>query len=375
MPVVPGYAGDDQGDERLRAEAERVGTPLLIKAAAGAAAAGCVVRAPGSSWGCYRRPGGRRGRRSAMTACCWSATSIGPATSSSRSSGTRRAAWSTCSSASARSSGGTRRSSRKALARPGWRAAGAHGRGGPGRAAAAAGYVNAGTVEFLLEEREGGDHRFYFLEVNTRLQVEHPVTETLTGIDLVQLQLRIADGEPLPFAQDAVCASGHVIEARIYAEDAAAGFLPSVGQLAQWIEPAGPGVRVDSGVERGSDVSPHYDPLLAKLIVRGATRAQALARMEQALMNFHALGVQTNVAYLLAIVRHPAFQAGETSTRFLDEHFAPWKPEGAVPNDVLLALAAEALTRSDTRPVAAAADPGADPHSPWRTGDAWRNTK
>ena len=231
----------------------------------------------------------------------------------------------------------------------------------------AAGYVNAGTVEFLLETRPNGEFAFYFLEVNTRLQVEHPVTETITGLDLVRLQLQIADGKLLPFAQEELRISGHALEARIYAEDAATGFLPSAGNLAQWQEPTGPGIRVDAGVERGSDVSPYYDPMLAKLIVSGATREESLNRMEQALRQFAVLGVQTNIAYLLAIVRHPAFQAGDLSTQFLNDHFAEWKPSNPIPKEVLLALAAEAVT---TTPNTEHRTPAPNP---WQQSGSWRN--
>lgn len=240
-------------------------------------------------------------------------------------------------------------------------------------AGAAAGYVNAGTVEFLLEERPDGDHRFYFLEVNTRLQVEHPVTEAITGLDLVAMQLRVASGEALPFTQEEITASGHAIEARIYAEDPATGFLPSVGMLARWMEPSGPGVRVDSGVQRGAQISPFYDPLLAKLIVHVDTRDAALARLERALKEFHVLGVQTNIAYLLAVIRHPAFRAGDTSTGFLTVHLSSWKPAPVVPTEVLLGLAAEQMTHREVRPAAGASVEG-DPYSPWRLSNNWRNT-
>jgi 3-methylcrotonyl-CoA carboxylase alpha subunit len=244
------------------------------------------------------------------------------------------------------------------------------------RVGAAAGYVNAGTVEFLVEARPDGDHRFYFLEVNTRLQVEHPVTEMITGLDLVKLQLDVAAGEPLPFSQEQVTASGHAMEVRIYAEDPAAEFLPSVGRLAQWIEPSGPGVRVDSGVIRGSAVTPYYDPMLAKLIVRGATREETLARLERALREFAALGVQTNIPYLLAILRHPDFRAGNISTGFLAEHFANWKPPTDLPVEALLALAAVSLTyRAPGVLSAAGTAPEGDPYNPWRTAGSWRNAK
>jgi 3-methylcrotonyl-CoA carboxylase alpha subunit len=210
------------------------------------------------------------------------------------------------------------------------------------QAGAAAGYVNAGTVEFLVDPPD-----FYFLEVNTRLQVEHPVTEAVTGLDLVRLQFLVAEGHPLPFTQEQVASRGHAIEARIYAEDAS--WLPSIGRLAAWAPPEGPGVRVDSGVTTGSDVSPYYDSMLAKLIVHGESRAAAIGRLERALRNFHVLGVETNVAYLLAIVRDSAFRAGDTPTSFLAERMHNWRPERNVPEEVLLGLGAQAVLAAPAR--------------------------
>jgi 3-methylcrotonyl-CoA carboxylase alpha subunit len=183
-------------------------------------------------------------------------------------------------------------------------------------AARAAGYVNAGTVEFLLDA-EGS---FYFLEMNTRLQVEHPVTEAITGLDLVHLQLAIAAGEPLPFRQEDVAWRGHAIECRLYAEDPARGFLPATGRLAVFAPPHGAGLRLDTGVSAGDEVHVHYDPMLAKLIAHGATRAEALARLRWALDRFAVLGVTTNLPFLRALVAHPAFAAGETTTDFLARH-------------------------------------------------------
>ncbi len=240
-------------------------------------------------------------------------------------------------------------------------------------AARAFSYSGAGTVEFLVEEQPDGSHSFYFLEVNTRLQVEHPVTEMRTGTDLVKLQIRVARGEPLPYCQDQVQASGHSIEARIYAEDPETGFLPSVGRLAHWKEPSGPGIRVDSGVEQGSEISPFYDPMLAKLIVHGEDRNEAIGRLEQALLQFEVLGVRTNIEYLIDIVRHPAFREGRTHTGFLEEHFSGWKPDTSIPAEVLLALAAEAVTRPSSRRDFATTDQSGDAFSPWKFGGTWRN--
>jgi len=183
------------------------------------------------------------------------------------------------------------------------------------RLARAAGYTNAGTVEFLVDS----DRNFYFLEVNTRLQVEHPVTEAVTGLDLVQLQLRIAAGESLPFTQDAVSSHGHAIECRIYAEDPGNRFLPSPGKLVSWRAPQGPGIRLDDGVYQGWTVPGDYDPLLAKLIAWGADRTEVLARLRRALREFSAAGIKTNIGLFAEILDHPGFVRGDVHTRWLDE--------------------------------------------------------
>jgi len=183
-------------------------------------------------------------------------------------------------------------------------------------AARAIGYVGAGTVEFLLD----ADGAFYFLEMNTRLQVEHPVTERVTGFDLVAWQLRIAAGERLPVSQDAVRFSGCAIEARLYAEAPERGFLPQAGTLSAWRPPHGEGVRVDAGVGEGQAVTPRYDPLLAKIIASGPDRETARRRLVRALENTVAQGLRTNRSYLVRALSHPAFVAGEVTTGFIDEH-------------------------------------------------------
>ncbi|MDX1661604.1 MAG: acetyl-CoA carboxylase biotin carboxylase subunit [Gemmatimonadota bacterium] len=186
------------------------------------------------------------------------------------------------------------------------------------QAAEAVGYVGAGTVEFLLTpERE-----FYFLEMNTRLQVEHPVTEMVTGVDLVHLQLAIAGGESLPFEQADVEWDGHAVECRIAAEDAENGFLPATGRIERYREPGGPGVRFDSGVTTGVTVSPHYDPLLAKCVAAGATREQALDRMARALAETTIGGVTTNLGFQRALVDHPALREGALHTAWLEANAA-----------------------------------------------------
>ena len=199
-------------------------------------------------------------------------------------------------------------------------------------AARAAGYRNAGTVEFLLDG-EGDEAPFHFLEMNTRLQVEHPVTELVTGLDLVQLQLDVADGLPLRVAaqEKPIAPRGHAIECRVYAE-AAQGFLPQAGPVLRYIEPRGPGVRVDSGVREGDLITPDFDPLLAKIVVHAADRRRALARARQALRDFVLLGLQTNVPYLLRVLSHADVEAGHIHTGWLaarhDELTAPLSRDG-----------------------------------------------
>ncbi len=183
------------------------------------------------------------------------------------------------------------------------------------RAATAAGYVNAGTVEFIFSDGE-----FYFLEVNARLQVEHPITEAVTGIDLVKEQIRIASGLELSFKQHDVTWTGHAIEMRINAEDPVRKFLPNPKRISRWVAPAGPGVRVDSGFGPGSDVPPNYDSLIAKLIVHGSDRAEAIARAGRALREFVVVGPATTISYHRAILDHADFRAGNLSTRFIEDH-------------------------------------------------------
>ena len=183
------------------------------------------------------------------------------------------------------------------------------------RAVTAAGYVNAGTVEFMFS-----DGKFFFLEVNARLQVEHPITEAVTGIDLVKEQIRVASGMELGFTQTDVTWTGHAIEMRINAEDPTRNFMPNPKRINRWVAPAGPGVRVDSGFGPGSDVPANYDSLVAKLIVYGVDRAEAIARAGRALREFVVVGPSTTIPYHRAIIDSPDFRAGKLSTRFIDDH-------------------------------------------------------
>ena len=189
------------------------------------------------------------------------------------------------------------------------------------RVARAAGYRNAGTIEFLLDGT-GNEAQFYFLEMNTRLQVEHPVTEAVTGVDLVRAQIAVAAGEPLPWSQADLAQRGHAIELRIYAEDPARDDLPQAGRLLLYREPVMPGVRVDAGVAEGGEITVHYDPMIAKLIVFGETREAARQRARAALGEYAILGIRTNVAFLSALVDHPRFISGEIDTHFLEREGA-----------------------------------------------------
>jgi len=228
-------------------------------------------------------------------------------------------------------------------------------------AARAVGYVNAGTVEFLVHGA-GDSAEFYFLEVNTRLQVEHPVTEMITGLDLVRAQLLVAAGEPLPFAQHEIAVSGHAIECRIYAEDSVR-LLPQSGRLLRYREPSGDGLRVDGGVVEGQTITVHYDPLLAKLIAHGATRAEALARLCAALDRYEILGIRHNVPFLRALLARPEVAADATYTRFIEEHLTDLvAPPPASTRRAAAAIAAFLALRgpapvSDTGGAAPALDP------------------
>lgn len=203
-------------------------------------------------------------------------------------------------------------------------------------------YVGAGTVEFVM----GQDQQFYFLEMNTRLQVEHPVTEMITGLDLVKEQLRIAEGHPLSVRQPDLQIHGHAIEVRVYAEDPANNFLPDTGTLTTYRRPQGPGVRVDDGFEEGMEIPIYYDPMIAKLIVHGATREEAIRRMLRAIDEYQISGVATTLAFCRFVLQHPAFLSGEFTTKFVEEHFTPEALSPPLPEaveEVAVMLAAQLL--------------------------------
>lgn len=238
-------------------------------------------------------------------------------------------------------------------------------------AARAAGYENAGTVEFIVDPER---RDFYFLEMNTRLQVEHPVTELVAGLDLVQWQVRIAAGEALPFSQESLNQRGHAIECRLYAEDPANNFLPATGRLLRFIEPEGPGVRVDAGFTSGDEITLHYDPLVAKVITWAEDRSAAIQKMISALRATVLLGLTHNGQFLQDVLASPDFQAGEIYTTWVEDCFGDWRPPQCdLPPEV---LAAAAMTQFQPGPAGSVTaqlpDGGRDPYSPWRVANPFR---
>jgi acetyl-CoA carboxylase biotin carboxylase subunit len=215
------------------------------------------------------------------------------------------------------------------------------------KAAKAANYANAGTIEFLADAAGN----FYFLEMNTRLQVEHPVTELVTGLDLVHLQIKIAAGERLPFKQDDIQIRGHAIECRIYAEDPDNNYFPSPGEIASLSEPSGPGVRIDGGIYSGWNVPLDYDPLLAKLIGFGETRQQAIARLKRAVDEYFVGGVKTNISLFRRILADPAFAAGNTDTGYLTRLPGATRPESSEQEQEVVAIAAALFAALDSRDI------------------------
>ena len=365
VPVVPGYHGADQSDDTLHRAAQETGFPLLIKASAGGGGKGMRVVRDAAQFG----EALAAARREAMKAFSDDRVILEryierPRHVEVQVFGDRHGnivhlGERECS---------TQRRYQKVIeespsplldeqARHDIAAAAVE-------AARAVDYLNAGTIEFIVSpERE-----FWFMEMNTRLQVEHPVTEMVTGLDLVEWQLRVAAGEPLPLAQAEIPRRGHAIEARIYAENPGAGFMPSTGRIHRLRAPdRHPAIRLDSGVEEGDLVSHHYDPLLAKLVVHGIDRKECIQRLRGALAHTAVAGVATNLPLLRAMAAHPLFAAGEVDTGFLDRALDEvlWD----VPQPPLSALAAAAwrIARGLCSPA-----PGAEPFSPWAAGDGWR---
>ena len=371
VPLVPGYHGDNQDPAFLRAQADALGYPVLIKASAG---------------------GGGKGMRVVESAAAFDAALASCRREASASFGDDRVlierylqkprhieiqvfadTLGQCVYLFERDCSVQRRHQKviEEAPAPGMTSERRRAMGEAAVAAArAVGYVGAGTVEFIAEP----DGRFYFMEMNTRLQVEHPVTEMITGLDLVEWQLRVAAGQPLPATQEALRMDGHAIEVRIYAENPDKNFLPSTGRLTHLSLPphaafANGDVRVDGGVRAGDTITPYYDPMIAKLIVRGTDREQARARMAQALAATEVTGVRTNVAFLGRLMRDPAFAAADLDTGLIERRRETLLPAPGPATDSALALAAamllarQGLERSTHPPL---------PADPWDACDGWR---
>ena len=383
VPVVPGYHGDDQSADRLAAEAERIGFPLLVKATAGGGGKGMrVVERPEDLPAAL--DGARREARAAFgddrvlleryltrprhveVQVLADAAAVG---------GTG-----TCLYLFERDCSIQRRHQKVVEEAPG-PGLGAPLRRSLGEAAVAAAravdYVSAATCEFLLDE----DGSFYFMEMNTRLQVEHAVTEMITGLDLVEWQLRVAAGESLPFRQDDLAINGHAIEVRLYAEDPSNQFLPATGRLRHLRLPGGsvsegPHVRLDTGVREGDSVTIYYDPMIAKLIVWDRDRAAAVARLRIALGDCQILGVASNLDFLRAIAGHPAFcgpdGSADLDTRFIDRHGRDLLPKAAPVDGDGLAIGTLGVLVERRRQAAARAAASGDPNSPWHAANGWR---
>lgn len=234
-------------------------------------------------------------------------------------------------------------------------------------AAKAVGYSNAGTVEFMVDD----NLNFYFMEMNTRLQVEHPITEMVTGVDLAKWQLRIASGMKLTLKQKDLIQRGHAIECRIYAEDPSNGFLPSIGTLEKVEAPSGPNVRDDTGIYTGMKITSYYDPMLAKLAVSAENREECINKMIWALSRYVIFGVTTNISFLIEVLKHDEFKRGNTTTHFIDNYFKDWAvAKDGLPIDAIIALAVYDSMHSRSQEIVRYKE--ADPHSPWKHVGRWR---
>lgn len=365
VPCIPGYEGAEQDDATLRREAERIGYPLMIKASAGGGGRGMrLVEEPDQLLEQLRTARSEALGAFGSAELILEKAVLRPRHVEIQVFGDRHGnllylGERDCS---------VQRRHQKVIEEAPCPVLDADLRRAMGeaavKAAASVNYVGAGTVEFLL----GEDGRFYFLEMNTRLQVEHPVTELVTGQDLVAWQIRVAEGHPLPLRQEQVELRGHAIEVRLYAEDAGRGFLPQTGTVLRWDPELLPGVRIDHGLVEGQAVTPFYDPMLAKLIAWGETREEARQRLLAMLAETSVGGLRTNLAFLRRILGHPAFAAAELDTGFIARHQDDLLPAPQALPEHFWQAAAEAWLQSE---------PGHrrddDPHSPWSRNDGWRS--
>ena len=371
VPVVPGYTGAEQDPTHLHAEADKVGYPLMIKAAHGGGGKGMrIVRDSGGFLAnlesCQREAKNAFGRdRVLLERYVEKPRHIEIQVFGDSHGNAIHLNERECS-AQRRYQKVLEESPSQFLTPQMREAMGA----AAVQAARAIDYVNAGTVEFIV----GQDGQFYFMEINTRLQVEHPVTECVTGLDLVAWQLQVAAGDALPLAQEQVRSHGHAIEVRLYAEDPEAGFLPGSGKLERLRLPTpGEHVRIDSGVVEGDIVTIFYDPMIAKLIVHDIDRPRALARLRAALAQCEVSGPKSNIEFLERLARHPAVVDASIDTGYLDRHLDEFVPaaEANIDTDLLLAATVTRLLAQEHDTRARAANSG-DPTSPWAIADGWR---
>jgi acetyl/propionyl-CoA carboxylase alpha subunit len=228
-------------------------------------------------------------------------------------------------------------------------------------------YTNAGTIEFMVD----GNLKYYFMEMNTRLQVEHPITEVTTGIDLAKWQLKIANGKELTLKQKDIIQRGHALECRIYAEDPANGFLPSIGILKKVEPPTGPNIRNDTGVETNLEITSYYDPMLAKLVTNAENREECINKMIWALSRYIVLGVTTNISFLKKVLEHKEFKNGNITTHFIDNYFKDWTTsKKGLPIDAIISLAVYDSMHTKRQEVVRFKE--SDPHSPWKNVGRWR---
>ncbi len=370
VPVVPGYTGADQDAQVLQSEADRIGYPLMIKAAHGGGGKGMRIVHAAADFAaalesCQRESRNAFGRdRVLLERYIATPRHIEFQVFADRAGNTIHLGERECS--AQRRYQKVIEESPSPFMTPALRE-----RMGAAavQAAKAIDYLNAGTVEFIV----GAQGDFYFMEINTRLQVEHPVTELVTGLDLVEWQLRVAAGEALPLQQQDITQSGHAIEVRLYAEDPEKGFLPGSGKLERLILPsAQEGVRIDGGVVEGDTVTIFYDPMIAKLIVHGEDRGTALARLQEALAACEVVGPKSNVEFLEKLVRHPVVVEGRIDTGYLDKHLDEVLPMPQAPDIEAIALACAACLLVDEAATRSAALASNDPYSPWAIADGWR---
>ena len=374
VPLTPGYHGEEQEPAFLQRQAEAIGYPVLIKATAGGGGKGMRLVEKGEDFAaalasCQREAISSFGSGQVLLEkYLWRSRHIEIQIFADGRGNCVHLFERDCS---------VQRRHQKVLEEAPAPGMTPERRAAMGRAAVdaarAVGYVGAGTVEFIVGDRFAQDGSFYFMEMNTRLQVEHPVTEMITGQDLVEWQLRVASGEPLPLRQDQLDIRGHALEARIYAENPEQDFLPSTGRLLHLARPAESlNVRVDTGFEQGDEITPYYDPMIAKLIVWDVDRHAALARMRQALADYRIVGVVNNIGFLSRLVACPAFANADLDTGLIERSRALLFPlPSEPPNSVFFVAAVAGLLREQAAASARASQSG-DPWSPWSRHDGWR---